>query len=182
MGAELEQAGADAARCGAAITPRLGLAAALVDGVAADMRREAASLSRAGRRLAAAGGGPPADMLGREALARLAVAALSEARRRLGRLDSVGRLPPALAVLVPAARALSAGLHAQYPEQSARLSALAAVLGGVLADSASLAGARFDFGRSNRESRALLAEAKLIADSKLAKLYPNLGGRPRGAA
>ena len=41
-------------------------------------------------------------------------------------------------------------------------------------DSASITEAQFDFKQSNLDSSTLLDEAKLIVDSKLNKLYPNL--------
>jgi hypothetical protein len=54
------------------------------------------------------------------------------------------------------------------------LGELSLLLSGVIIDAAHLASSSLDFERANEESRRLLDEAKLIADSKIYKQFPNL--------
>ncbi len=114
------------------------------------------------------------ESIERERQLRLAVHALSGAREQLDSLSHVGRVPGTMPALIPMIRRISSVLHGDHPRYSAMLCELSSVLGGILVDSASLTGASFDFARSNLDSAVLLDESKLIVDSKLSKLYPNL--------
>lgn len=113
-------------------------------------------------------------MIEREKLARLAVCALSGVKCMLDNLSHVDSIPVIVSSVIPAIREISSRLYTDYPVYSVQLSEASSVLGGVLADSAIITGARFDFKRSNSSSSAMLDEAKLVVDSKLSKLYPNL--------
>ena len=112
---------------------------------------------------------------------RLAVLALAEASSWLSRAGSSAPVPDAVPPAIPVLRRVSSALHGAYPAQSALLCEVSSVLGGVLADSAAVADARLDFGRSNAVSAAALAQAKLTAESKLEQLYPNALGAPERA-
>lgn len=176
-----------------AILPRLEYARALLGDVCSGLSDELSRLSRRNARLAAAGGGlraaagapssrppPPAarDMLADELAVRLAVLALAEAAAWLARAGRTAPVPDDVPAAISVLRRVSSALHGACPAQSALLCEASSVLGGVLADSAAVAGARLDFGRSNAASSAVLAQAKLTAESKLDQLYPNgLGAR-----
>lgn len=183
------------------ILPRLEYARSLLGDICAGLSAELQDISRRNRRLAAAEAAPvgageadgaspgrpgimraaaahtslPAALAG-ELAARTAVLALLEAASWLGRAGRsapvTDEVPAAIAVL----RRVSSALHAAYPAQSALLCEASSVLGGVLADSAAVADARLDFGRSNAASSAALAQAKLTAESKLRRLYPDMRG------
>ena len=157
-----------------AILPRLNFSRRLLDEILDGLAREGAVLSKHN------GGGldPEIDselgLIERERLLVFAAAALSRIRGRLGSLSGVDLIPKVIPVLISVIRSVSSCVHGAYPEYGMRLCELSSILGGVLTDSASIAGARFDFKRSNLDSTILLDEAKLIADCKLSKLYPNL--------
>lgn len=183
------------------ILPRLEYARSLLGDICAGLSAELQDISRRNRRLAAAeaapvGAGEPGGAspgrpgimraaaahrslsaaLAGELAARTAALALLEAAswlERAGRSAPVtDEVPAAIAVL----RRVSSALHAAYPARSAILCEASSVLGGVLADSAAVADARIDFGRSNADSSAALAQAKLTAESKLRRLYPDMRG------
>lgn len=180
-----------------AIMPRLDYARGLLGDVRAGLSGELRLLSRrnrlidaaAGRARASSGGHSPrparAGATGAtsaprdpapasfraEATVRLALLALAEAHMRLGRAGQAAGAAPAA---MPVMRHVSSALHAAFPDHSGRLCEASSVLGGALADLAVVSGARFDFGRSNAVSSGILAQAKLTAESKLVKLYPNM--------
>ncbi len=123
---------------------------------------------------------PATAALSDELAVRLAVLALAEASSWLARAGGSAPVLEAVPAAIPVLRRVSSALYGAYPAQSALLCEVSSVLGGVLADSAAVADARLDFGRSNDVSAAALAQAKLTAESKLEQLYPNaLGARER---
>ena len=173
-----------------AILPRLEYARALLGDVCSGLSDELSRLSRRNARLAAPAPcasrrPPPAPPAARAHLAdelavRLAVLALAEAAAWLARAGRTAPVPDDVPAAISVLRRVSSALHGACPAQSALLCEASSVLGGVLADSAAVAGARLDFGRSNAASSAVLAQAKLTAESKLDQLYPNgLGARGR---
>lgn len=100
--------------------------------------------------------------------------ALSAVHGRLGQISDIRTVPDCLPAMIPAVRAIGAALHCQDVQSSRQLAGIASVLGSVLVDSAAITGAKFDFDRHNRDSQKLLNQAKLSADSKIRKQYPNL--------
>lgn len=172
-----------------AILPRLEYARALLGDVCSGLSDELSRLSRRNARLAAPAPcasrpphAPPAARahLADELAVRLAVLALAEAAAWLARAGRTAPVSDDVPAAISVLRRVSSALHGACPAQSALLCEASSVLGGVLADSAAVAGARLDFGRSNAASSAVLAQAKLTAESKLDQLYPNgLGARGR---
>ncbi len=114
------------------------------------------------------------DALADERLIRQAVTALEYIRSKIRGIMTLSDIHAALAPAVPAVRILSSDLFEPAPECSQKLCELSACLGSIVMDSAVLTSARCDFGLSNAESGRLLDEAKLMADSKINKRYPNL--------
>lgn len=180
--------------------PRLEYARSLLGDICAGLSAEVRDLSRRNRRLAeaeaaTAAGAPggaaaassrpgimraaaahpslPAALAG-ELAARTAVLALLEAASWLARAGHSAPVTDAVPAAIAVLRRVSSALYAAYPAQSALLCEASSVLGGVLADSAAMADARLDFGRSNAASSAALAQAKLTAESKLGRLYPDM--------
>jgi len=60
------------------------------------------------------------------------------------------------------------------PAMDFQLGELSLLLGGIIIDAAHLASTNLDFAKANEVSSRLLDEAKLIADSKIYKQFPNL--------
>lgn len=114
------------------------------------------------------------ELIEKEKLVYLTIHALSQIQKQLDMLSHVNMIPGIMPTLIPTIRGISAKLHLMYPKYSFELCELSSILGSVLMDSASITEARFDFKQSNLDSSNLLDEAKLIVDSKLNKLYPNL--------
>jgi len=103
-----------------------------------------------------------------------AIIALDDIRSRIRSISALSAIPATLASAIPAVRMLSSSLFALVPEPSQKLCELSVGLGSIAMDSAILTNAKCDFGLSNIESNRLLDEAKLMADSKIGKRYPNL--------
>jgi len=103
-----------------------------------------------------------------------AIIALDDIQSRLKSISALSAIPTTLASTIPAIRILSSSLFELVPEPSQKLCELSVNLGSIAMDSAILTNARCDFGLSNVESNRLLDEAKLMADSKIDKRYPNL--------
>ena len=172
------------------VLPRLEYARSLLGDICAALSAELPALSlRSRRRLAAAApgrhgiaraAGPPhrplPAALADELAVRTAVLALSEAATWLARAGRSAPVTDAVPAAIPVLRRVSSALHASYPAQSALLCEASSILGGALADSAAVADARLDFGRSNAASSAALAQAKLTAGSKMMELHPHMRG------
>ena len=114
------------------------------------------------------------ELIEKEKLVYFTIHALSLIQKQLDSLSHVNLIPGTIPSLIPTIRGVSAKLHDDYPKSSFQLCELSSILGSVLMDSASITEAQFDFKQSNLDSSTLLDEAKLIVDSKLNKLYPNL--------
>ena len=61
-----------------------------------------------------------------------------------------------------------------FPQADSQFGELSLVLGGLIIDAGQLTSANLDFGVANKESSRLLDEAKLIADSKIYKQFPQV--------
>lgn len=99
---------------------------------------------------------------------------LLKIQQKLFSISVITTAPIVIAPLVPAIRTISAQLYSILPLSSQKLSELSIYLGSIGLDSATLIDGSFDFSKSNLESKSLLDEVKLIVDSKISKLYPNL--------
>ncbi len=100
--------------------------------------------------------------------------ALSQIKKRTGKISDVNSIPEVLPATIPMIRTISAQLFDILPNCSQNLSELSVHLGSIVLDSATLTKARFDFSQSNDESSTLLDEVKLMVESKISKQYPNL--------
>lgn len=102
------------------------------------------------------------------------VEALRQVRNQI---DSIFVLADILLVLAPTisiVRTVRSGLYGLFSDTDTALGELSVVLGGLIIDSGQLTNARLDFEKANHDSNRLLDEAKLIADSKISKQFPNL--------
>lgn len=95
-------------------------------------------------------------------------------RKRLQGISGMGEIPGVVLPAIPVLRTASARLAALLPVSSGRLCELAVHLGSIVLDSAILAGEAVDIRWCGYESARMLDKAKLITDSKLRKLYPDI--------
>jgi len=103
-----------------------------------------------------------------------AIIALDDIQSKIKSISALSAIPTTLASTIPAIRILSSSLFELAPKPSQKLCELSVSLGSIAMDSAILTNAQCNFGLSNVESDRLLDEAKLMADSKIDKQYPNL--------
>jgi len=86
----------------------------------------------------------------------------------------MGNVPIGLAPAISIVRIVRSKMLSLLPVIDLKLGDLSLLLSGAIIDAAHLAGSYLDFERANEESQRLLDEAKLIADSKICKQFPNL--------
>ena len=103
-----------------------------------------------------------------------AIESLRQVRRSLDSIVGLGNVPLVLSPSVSIVRVVRSRMVSLVPSIDYDLGELSLLLSGVIVDSAHLASLNLDFERANGESQRLMDEAKLIADSKLYKQFPNL--------
>ncbi|RNJ78988.1 MAG: hypothetical protein D9C04_06180 [Nitrosopumilus sp. B06] len=150
------------------LVPRLQYSGILLDGIVLSLRAMRDSLHESNRDIT------EWEALESEEMIVLALEAVITVQKKAGQISGVNSIPEVLSASIQVIRTVSASLYEMMPGCSRRLSELSVHLGSIVLDSAAITHARFDFGRSNSESAAMLDEAKLIADSKLKKQYPNV--------
>jgi hypothetical protein len=102
------------------------------------------------------------------------IESLRQVRRRIDCIVGLGNVPTVLSPTISVVRTIRSKLLALMPAMDFQLGELALLLGGIIIDAAHLASTNLDFGKANDVSSKLLDEAKLIADSKIYKQFPNL--------
>lgn len=102
------------------------------------------------------------------------IESLRQVRRSLDSIVGLGNLPTVLCPTISVVRTIRSNLLALMPALDFQLGELSLLLGGIIIDAAHLGSTNLDFGLANQVSSRLLDEAKLIADSKLYKQFPNL--------
>jgi hypothetical protein len=99
---------------------------------------------------------------------------LRQVRRSIDCIAGLGNVPTVLSPTISIVRTIRSKLLALMPAMDFQLGELSLLLGGIIIDAAHLASTNLDFGKANEISTRLLDEAKLIADSKIYKQFPNL--------
>ncbi|TLX84557.1 MAG: hypothetical protein E6K98_02350 [Thaumarchaeota archaeon] len=102
------------------------------------------------------------------------VESLRQVRRSLDSVAGLGNIPKVLSPTISVVRTIRSRLFGLMPVLDFQLGELSLLIGGIIIDAAHLASSNLDFGKANEVSRRLLDEAKLIADSKINKQFPNL--------
>ncbi len=102
------------------------------------------------------------------------IESLRQVRRSLDSIIGLGNLPLVLSPTVSVVRTLRSKMLGIIPQLDSHLGELSLLIGGLIIDSAHLASTNLDFGVANETSRRFLDEAKLIADSKIYKQFPNV--------
>jgi len=103
-----------------------------------------------------------------------AVESLRQVRRSLDSVIGLGNVPTVLSPSISIVRTIRSKLFFLMPILDFQLGELSLLLCGIIIDAAHLASSNLDFGIANETSKRLLDEAKLIADSKIYKQFPNL--------
>lgn len=103
-----------------------------------------------------------------------AIESLRQARRCLDSVFGLGNIILVLAPMISIVRTVRSQLYGLLAETDVSLGELSLVLGGLIIDAGQLTGANLDFKEANKQSCRLLDEAKLIADSKIYKQFPNV--------
>ena len=102
------------------------------------------------------------------------IESLRQVRRSLDSIVGLGNVPTVLSPTISIVRTIRSRLLALMPAIDFQLGELSLLLGGIIIDAAHLGSLNLDFGKANAVSSRLLDEAKLIADSKIYKQFPNL--------
>lgn len=103
-----------------------------------------------------------------------AVESLRQVRRCLDSVFGLGNIILVLAPTISIVRIIRSQLLGFFPAADSQFGELSLVLGGLIIDAGQLTSANLDFDLANKESSRLLDEAKLIADSKIYKQFPNV--------
>ncbi len=103
-----------------------------------------------------------------------AIESLRQARRCLDSVFGLGNIILVLAPTISIVRTVRSQLYGLLADTDVSLGELSLILGGLIIDAGQLTGANIDFEEANRQSCRLLDEAKLIADSKIYKQFPNV--------
>jgi hypothetical protein len=103
-----------------------------------------------------------------------AVESLRQVHRSIDSIIGLGNVPTVLSPTISIVRTIRSRLFFLMPMLDFQLGELSLLLSGIIIDAAHLASSNLDFGMANETSKRLLDEAKLIADSKIYKQFPNL--------
>lgn len=104
----------------------------------------------------------------------LGIEALSKTKKRIKSITDIKSIPVILPSSIMLTRSINSHLFEIFPEFSQSFCELSTFLASIVMDSATITQAKFDFKKLNLESNLLFDEAKLIVDSKINKLCPNL--------
>jgi len=88
----------------------------------------------------------------------------------ISQISGIVRICP----LVSLIRMITSNIYGLVPSARHDLVELSTSLGSIVMDSGCLLESKFDFKQTNLESKQILAELNLIAESKISKSYPNL--------
>ncbi len=102
------------------------------------------------------------------------IESLRQVRRSLDCIVGLGNVSTVLTPTISIVRTIRSKLLALMPAVDFQLGELSLLLSGIIIDAAHLASLTLDFSKANEVSSRLLDEAKLIADSKIYKQFPNL--------
>ncbi|MGI0046282.1 MAG: hypothetical protein ACREBB_03730 [Nitrosotalea sp.] len=103
-----------------------------------------------------------------------AIESLRQVRRSIDSVVGLGNVPTLMAPTISIVRVIRSRMLSLMPMLDFQLGELSLLISGVIIDAAHLASSTLDFEIANKESMRLLDEAKLIADSKICKQFPNL--------
>ena len=102
------------------------------------------------------------------------VESLRQVRRCIDSVFGLGNIILVLAPTISIVRTTRSQMLNVFPAADSQFGELSLILGGLIIDAGQLTSANLDFELANIESSRLLDEAKLIADSKIYKQFPQV--------
>ncbi len=114
------------------------------------------------------------NKIGNELEISYSIESMRQVRRSLDSVVGLGNVTIVLSPTISIVRTIRSKLLTLVPALDFQLGELSLLIGGIIIDAAHLASMNLDFGHANEMSQQLLDEAKLIADSKICKQFPNL--------
>ncbi len=162
------------------IKPRIDYASDTVDRILEILVQKRLDLNRSNLELYRQSDGTPESLKSLQSKVRYeleisyAIESLRQVRRCFGSIVGMGNVPIMLSPTIPIVRMVRSRMLSIMPSLDFQLGELSLLLSGVIIDAAHLASSSLDFERANSQSRRLLDEAKLIADSKICNQFPNL--------
>lgn len=103
-----------------------------------------------------------------------AITAIKIIQKRLESISQIRNITEIISPMIPILRTVNSNIYLTFPQISQDFIELSGILGSIVMDSGSLIEAKFDFKQTNLESKQILDEVNLIAESKIRKQYPNL--------
>jgi hypothetical protein len=103
-----------------------------------------------------------------------AITAIKMIQKRLESVSQISNITETVSPMISILRTLNSNIYLTSPQISQDFIELSGILGSIVMDSGSLIEAKFDFKQTNLESKQILDEVNLIAESKIRKQYPNL--------
>lgn len=159
-----------------ALMPRLNYSTGMLDFVISEVKSKKAQLRTINQKINKDWDGEEfyPQSIEEEKQVTFALESLQQIQKRINSLTTIQSIPVILPLTIHVTRTISCQLFEILPHASHALADLSSNLGSILMDSGIITGAKFDFRQYNLESNTLLDEAKLMVDSKISKLYPNL--------
>ena len=103
-----------------------------------------------------------------------AITTIRMIQKRLESISHISNIIQTVSPIISILRTVNSNIYLASPQISQDFIELSGILGSIVMDSGSLTEAKFDFKQTNLESKQILAEVNLIAESKIRKQYPNL--------
>lgn len=103
-----------------------------------------------------------------------AITAIKMIQKRLESVSQISNITETVSPMISILRTVNSNIYLTSPQISQDFIELSGILGSIVMDSGSLIEAKFDFKQTNLESKQILDEVNLIAESKIRKQYPNL--------
>src|SRR5574338_310565 len=103
-----------------------------------------------------------------------AIEAIKSVKNTLLSIEQISGIAQNISPLISLIRMVNSNIYHISPHTRHDLVELSTSLGSIVMDSGCLIEAKFDFKQTNLESKQILAEVNLIAESKIRKQYPNL--------
>ncbi len=103
-----------------------------------------------------------------------AITAIKMIQKRLESISQISNITETVSPMISILRTVNSNIYLTSPQISQDFIELSGILGSIVMDSGSLIEAKFDFKQTNLESKQILDEVNLIAESKIRKQYPNL--------
>lgn len=156
------------------ISPRLGYTINLLTEVLESLREKRNKVRKNNKKFALCEDDMLWNNVNEEKITSVACVSLTKIKKNLDSISTIDEITKTLPAIIPIVRTLSSQLHTRMPDDSQKLCEISVHLGSIMVDSAILTGETFNFKSVTAKSTSFLDEVKLMVDSKINKLYPNL--------